>query len=185
MIRASVGRGYRSPNAIAENLDTCSPSSREIEFSEGDPSLPYGLKMESAWNFGGSITQEFDLDFRPGAVTVEFFRTTFENQVVVDLDATPRKALIYNLEGASFANNFQVEATWEVLKRFDVKVAYRHSDVKTDYSAGLLQAPFVPKDRGFLNMAYTTRNQPGGFWMFDAHRSTDRKAANTYHRRQS
>lgn len=167
VIRASAGKGYRSPNVIAENLNLLA-SSREIVINGDNPDLPYGLEMESAWNFGGSVTQEFELDFRPGAVTVEFFRTTFQNQAVVDLDVSPREAVIYNLDGTSYANNYQVEASYEVLKRFDVKLAYRRSDVFTDYTAGKLRAPLVPKDRGFMNLAYTTRTKPGGYWMMDA-----------------
>ena len=57
--------------------------------------------------------------------------------------------------------------SWEVLKRLDLKLAYRRSDVKTDYQEGLLNKPLVAKDRGFANLSYTTRQGDKGYWMFD------------------
>ena len=165
-IRASFGRGYRSPNVIAENISVLA-SSRQIILMGDEPDLPMGLKMESSWNYGVSLFQEFFLDFRPGSVSVEFFRTQFTNQAVVDLDVSPQQALIYNLEGQSYSNNFQIETSWEVLKRIDLKLAYRRSDVKTDYQEGLLNKPLVAKDRGFANLSYTTRQGDKGYWMFD------------------
>ena len=168
-IRASVGKGYRSSNPLAENLNLLA-SSRAILFDDlqKNPDLPYGLKMESAWNTGGSITQNFNLGFRPGSITGEFFYTTFTDQVVVDLDVSPREAHIYNLDGKSYSSSFQIEAAYELAKRLDVKVAYRKTNVKTDYLVGQLQQPLVPTDRGFLNLAYTTRLKPRGSWQFDA-----------------
>ncbi|RLD19559.1 MAG: hypothetical protein DRI69_08130 [Bacteroidetes bacterium] len=67
----------------------------------------------------------------------------------------------------SYSNNFQVEASYELIKRLDLKLAYRLSDVKTDYVDGLLAKPLVAKDRAFANLAYTTRKGSGGYWMFD------------------
>ena len=167
VVRASVGRGYRSPNIIAENLRLLA-SSREIVMNGNEEDLPMGLRMESAWNYGISLFQEFELDYRPGNVSIEFFRTDFVEQAVVDLDVSPQQAVIYNLDGKSYSNNFQVEASYELLKRFDVKLAYRWSDVKTDYQAGLLEKPLVARDRAFANFAYTTRQDDKGYWMFDA-----------------
>lgn len=166
VVRASIGRGYRSPNIIAENLRLLA-SSRQIIMEGNEPDLPMGLRMESAWNYGISLFQEFQLDYRPGNISVEFFRTTFTDQAVVDLDVSPQKAVIYNLDGQSYANNFQVEASYELLKRLDLKLAYRLTDVKTDYKAGLLQKPLVARDRAFANLGYTTRRDAKGYWMFD------------------
>jgi len=166
VVRASFGRGYRSPNVIAENLSLLA-SSRVILVAGDEDDLPLGLQIESAWNYGVSMTHQFSIDYRPGAFSVEFFRTTFTDQVVVDLDLSARQALIHNLNGKSYSNNFQVEASYELIKRMDLKLAYRRSDVKTDYIDGLLAKPLVAKDRAFANLAYTTRHGERGFWMFD------------------
>jgi outer membrane receptor protein involved in Fe transport len=176
VLRASAGRGYRSPNPIAENLSLLA-SSRQI-FIEGDnPGLPLGLEMESAWNMGMSISQSFELDFRPGHITADIFHTTFDEQVVVDVDDIPGHAHLYNLDGKSYSTSLQIEGAWEVFKRFDVKAAWRLLDVKTDHHSGLLQKALTPKHRGFLNLAYTTTRRPSGYWTFDVtvqHISTQR-----------
>lgn len=166
VVRASFGRGFRSPNVIAENLSLLA-SSREILIAGDGSDLPLGLQIESAWNYGVSFTHQFTLDYRQGSVSAEFFRTTFTDQAVVDLDVSPQQAWIYNLSGKSYSNNFQVEASYELVKRLDLKIAYRRSDVKTDYLTGLLEKPLVAKDRAFANLAYTTRQGSGGYWMFD------------------
>src|SRR5690606_141228 len=72
VLRASAGRGYRSPNPIAENLSLLA-SSRQIFIAGDNPDLPLGLEMESAWNMGFSVSQSFDLDFRPGHITADIF----------------------------------------------------------------------------------------------------------------
>ncbi|MDX1476339.1 MAG: TonB-dependent receptor [Saprospiraceae bacterium] len=166
VLRASAGKGYRSANVIAENLSLLA-TSRTLVFSEPDERYPFGLKMESAWNVGGSLSQEFLLDYRPGMIIVDFFRTTFQDQVIVDLDVHPQQAVFRNLTGKSYSNSFQAEVAYELLKRFDIKAAYRLLDVKTDYAAGLLEAPLVARHRGFFNMAYTTSRSRAGHWVFD------------------
>lgn len=166
VLRASVGKGYRSANVIAENLSLLA-TSREIVFQGDNNEYPLGLDIESAWNAGASITQEFLLDYRPGVIVVDFFRTSFQNQVVVDLDVSPQQAIVGNLDGTSYSNSFQAEVAYELFKRFDLKAAYRILDVKTDFAAGQLTKPLVAKQRGFLNLAYTTSRTPAGHWNFD------------------
>lgn len=159
VFRGSVGKGMRQSNPIAENFGWLA-SSRQ--WTIGDPSsegpLPYGgLQMEEAWNFGGSFTQEFTLDYRSGVVSVDFYQTRFLQRAVVDLDNSPQQLLVYNLDGESFANTFQVEAQYELLKRLDFKVAYKLQDAQVTYrQSGLRQQVFTPRDRFFANLSYVS-----------------------------
>lgn len=160
VFRASAGRGRRVSNPVAENLGWLA-SARE--WTIGNPnapegSYPYGdLKMEDAWNFGASITQEFTLDYRSGVVSVDFYRTQFLNRAVVDLDHSPQQLLVYNLDGQSYANTFQAEAQYEVLKRLDLKVAYKWQDAQmTLKDIGLVRQAFTPRDRFFINLSYVS-----------------------------
>jgi outer membrane receptor protein involved in Fe transport len=124
----------------------------------GEEYYPYnGLKMEEAWNFGASFTQEFTLDYRSGVVSVDFYRTQFLNRVITDLDHSPQEVLIYNLEGESYANTFQAEAQYEIMKRLDFKIAYKLQDVQITYrDAGLRRQVFTPRDRFFANLSYVS-----------------------------
>lgn len=162
VIRASAGRGQRTASVIAENQGLLA-SSREFEFVDIEGEGAFGLDAEIAWNFGINLAQDFRLALRNGTVAVDLYRTHFINQVVLDLDADPQKVLIYNLEGQSFSNNVQVQVDYELVRNLDLRIAYRFSDVRTDYTDGLLRKPLVARHRAFANIAYSTQNG----WAFD------------------
>ena len=162
IIRLSGGRGQRTANIISENSGLLA-SSRQFIISGDDSDKPYGLKPEVAWNYGVNFTQHFTFDYRDGIVSLDFYRTDFENQIVVDLDQNPQQAVFYNLDGESYSNSFQAQIDYEVIKRLDVRLAYRWYDVKTTYNNELRAKPLVAENRAFANLAYETRK----YWKFD------------------
>jgi outer membrane receptor for ferrienterochelin and colicins len=154
-IRVSGGKGFRTANIFTEN-STVFASSRQLIVEEK-------LKAEMAWNFGGSIQQKFTFLKNDATFIVDFFRTDFENQVVMDME-TPGELKFYNLDGKSFANSFQADLVLEPIKRFDVRLAYKFYDVETTYNGALKQKPLTPRHRAFLNLAYAL---PYDKWTFD------------------
>jgi outer membrane receptor for ferrienterochelin and colicin len=162
VLRASTGRGQRTAIIISENSGLLA-SSRQITVEGQENNLPYGLKPEIAWNFGINFTQEFTLDYREGFFSFDFYRTNFENQIVVDLDRNPQEAVFYNLDGKSYSNSFQAQVDYELLKRLDVRLAYRFFDVKTTYDGDLRLKPLVSRHRFFVNLAYESRK----YWKVD------------------
>ncbi len=164
-LRFSVGRGKRSANIFTENQKFFA-SSRTIEiFADGGKI--YGLDPEIAWNYGVSYLQGFNLFGKKADVTLDFYRTDFENQVVVDWE-DPSKIRFYNLDGKSFANNFQAEFNYDVLENAQLRLAYKYFDVQTDYRDGRLEKPLTPSHRIFANAsAETTRKENGAMWKFD------------------
>ena len=155
VFRASVGKGMRTAIPIAENLGWLA-SSRQWKFdTDMQTDKPYGLNMESAWNAGASFTQEFTIDYRSGLLALDFFHTRFTDRTIIDLDRSPQELWIYNLDGKSFANTFQAEVQYELLKRLDLKVAYKLQDSKIHYmDAGLRKQIFTPSSRFFANVSY-------------------------------
>jgi len=165
-LRASVGRGKRSANIFTENQSLFS-TSRSIEIFDAGGSI-YGLDPEIAWNYGISFLQGFDILGRKADVTLDYYRTDFKNQVVVDWE-NRKEIRFYNLEGDSYANSFQIEFNYNVAKGLDLRTAYKFYDVKTDYISGTLEKPLTPKHRLFLNGSYeTTRKSNDAQWKFDA-----------------
>ncbi|MBN1183178.1 MAG: TonB-dependent receptor [Bacteroidales bacterium] len=162
VFRASAGRGQRTANIFSENNGLFASSRQFIVHSDGN-NKPYGLKPEVAWNYGINLTQNFKLDYREGSISFDFYRTDFENQVVIDLDQDPQQVHFYNLEGKSYSKSFQAQVDYELIKRLDVRLAYRWYDVKTTYHGELLEKPLVARHRAFINLAYTTRK----YWNFD------------------
>ena len=111
---------------------------------------------------GGSIYQEFNMKNSPATLTVDFYRTWFENQLVVDRENDQIRFV--NLEDQSVSNSFQAEVSIEPLKRFVLRGAYKYLDVRSLFGDSLQAKVMIPKHRGFLNVAYTTRNKR---WDYD------------------
>lgn len=163
--RFSFGRGKRSANIFAENQSIFSTArSFNIVNSGGEI---YGLDPEIAWNYGVSFLQGFNLFGRKADVTLDYYRTDFKNQVVVDYE-NPRQISFYNLDGESYANSFQLEFNYNLFERFDLRTAYKIYDVKTGYTSGKLEKPLTPKHRLFANASFETKlKEKGSHWKFD------------------
>ena len=165
-LRASIGRGKRSANIFAENQNIFA-TSRSISILNSNGNI-YGLDPEIAWNYGVSYLQGFNLFGRKADITFDFYKTDFKNEVVVDWE-NPNEVNFYNLEGASFANSFQVELNYNVFERFDFRTAYKFYDVQTDYRSGRLSKPLIPTHRFFANASYETQVtvDQSSQWKFD------------------
>ena len=167
--RLSAGRGKRAANVIAENQQLLA-SSRQLHIIGGDGGKLYGLNPEIAWNYGASFLQAFKIWGKNAELSVDFYRTHFDNQVVVDLDHSPQQALFYNLDGKSFANSLQAEVSITPAKGLDFKAAYKYYDVQTQFTKGQLEKTLTPKHRWFANIAYETADtheNNHSQWKFD------------------
>ena len=167
--RLSAGRGKRAANVIAENQQLLA-SSRQLHIIGGDGGKLYGLNPEIAWNYGASFLQAFKIWGKNAELSVDLYRTHFDNQVVVDLDHSPQQALFYNLDGKSFANSLQAEVSITPVKGLDFKAAYKYYDVQTQFTKGQLEKTLTPKHRWFANIAYETADtheNNHSQWKFD------------------
>ncbi len=166
VLRFSAGRGKRSANVFAENQQLLA-SSRTFDFLDTNGKF-YGLNPEIAWNYGLSFMQGFFLFGKSADVGFDFYRTDFQNQVVVDVLQSPQQVLFYNLKGKSYANSMQVEFNIELQKHFNLRTAYKFYDIQTDYLSGTFQRPLQAKHRFFGNLGYETPIlDKGKQWKFD------------------
>ena len=166
-IRLTGGRALRVSNFLSDNISLLA-SNREI-------SIANNLLPEVAWNYGVNLTHCFYLNDREGTFNIDFYRTDFENQIVVDIE--DQGILTFtNLSDipnySSFSNAIQFDFSYELFNRFDVKLAYKINNSKTSYLGGptydfssLLETPLLPKDRALINLAYSNRDAD---WLFDA-----------------
>ncbi|WP_205502035.1 TonB-dependent receptor [Rufibacter psychrotolerans] len=148
ILRLAAGKGFRVANPIAENVASLI-SNRAFFFQNN-------LQPEKAWNLGGSFTQYFEVGERKGAFITDYYYTTFQNQVVPDMYSSPYQVVFTNLNGRSFSKSFQAELQYELTSMLDVKAAYKYFDVRTTYNGQLLQRPFIPNHRAFLNLGFAT-----------------------------
>jgi len=126
------------------------------------------LNPEIAWNYGISFTQKFKLFGKKVDVTLDFYRTDFQNQAVVDVMQSPQQVLFYDLKGNSYANSLQVDFNLELIKHLNLRTAYKYYDISTDYLSGSYQRPLQAKHRVFGNLEFETHiKEKGQQWKFD------------------
>jgi outer membrane receptor for ferrienterochelin and colicins len=155
-LRLTAGKGWRVPNFMIDNISLLATSRQWVAPTE---TLP-----EISWNFGGSLVQTFKLFGNPASVVLDYYHTLFERQLIVDRDENVNQIIFKNMKGKSFSNSVQLEFAFEPVKRFDIRMAYKFLDVRANYGGSLQQKVMVPKHRGFVNLAYRTRNKK---WEFD------------------
>ena len=163
-LRFSAGQGRKVANIFAEN-QTVFATNRAVQIQANGGSI-YGLRPERAWNYGMSYQQGFSLWSKQGDITIDFYRTEFQDQVVVDWE-TERYIRFYNLEGKSFANSFQLEIDYAPFTNTAFRFAYKNYRVKTDYTDGLKQRPLQPQNRFFANGEYNNVDASGKGWRAD------------------
>ena len=165
-LRGSVGMGYRSPNLLSDHASVL-PSSRQI-IIENDV-----LNQERAVNAGASTTFYIPIVGRELQITADYYYTHFLECMVVDMDSDPYSVIFSNLteegvEGGkkprSYAGNFQVEASMEVLKGWTMTLAYRMSDVKSTINGELREKPLTNRYKALITTSYMT---PLKHWQFD------------------
>ncbi len=166
VLKFSAGRGKRAANIFAENQNLFA-SSRTFSVLDTSGKI-YGLNPEIAWNYGMSFTQNFLILGKSGDITVDFYKTDFQNQAVVDLMNSPQQVLFYDLKGKSFANSLQIDFNLEIIKHLNLRSAYKYFDISTDYLSGSYQRPLQAKHRFFGNLEFETHiKEKGQQWKFD------------------
>ncbi len=166
VLRFSAGRGKRAANIFAENQNLFA-SSRTFSVLDTSGKI-YGLDPEIAWNYGMSFTQSFLVLGKSADISIDFYKTDFQNQAVVDVLNSPQQVLFYDLKGKSFANSLQIDFNLEIIKHLNLRTAYKYYDILTDYLSGSYQRPLRAKHRFFANLEFETHiKDKGQQWKFD------------------
>ena len=155
-LRISAGKGYRSVHALAENNNLLA-SGRTLVIDD--------LKQEQAWNTGLSSSFYIPLFGKTLKLNAEYYHTHFNEQAVIDYDSNPTEIRITNLDGKSYSNTFQIDASYPVVKGLELTAAWRWNDVKSTYGGKLMEKPLTNRYKGLVTASYKT---PLGIWQFDA-----------------
>ncbi len=157
IFRALAGRGYRSSTIIPDNLGILS-TGRKIE-------IPDNLDIEDAWTYGANLTGYMPVGFSDASLSFDFFRTDFNRQVIVDQEFDLSKISVYNLDGRSFTNTYQVDLNLEPIERLTILTTFRYTDAKVTLKGqGLVEKPLTSRYKGVFNVQYATRMNK---WTFD------------------
>ncbi|MDR1182667.1 MAG: TonB-dependent receptor [Bacteroidales bacterium] len=155
-LRATAGKGYRSPNIYIENTALMT-SSRSFVISEK-------IKAEEAWNMGISFTQTFKMKTKECSFIVDYFYTDFVNQVIVDIDRDIRHVYFYNLNGKSYSHSAQAELIFYPVRSLEITAAYRYNNIKETINGELRDKPLASQHKAILNLSYATRYER---WKFN------------------
>lgn len=161
-LRASAGKGYRSPHLFADNLS--------LLMSDRDFVYNGVVKMEEAYNAGASMVYQFNMPGGKATLAVDYFYTHFVQQMIVDLD-NPREVHYYSLNGGyngfgnrSRSHSAQVELTLKPLQRFEILLAYRYNDVRYEKKGVLVRKELMSPHKALINLNYST---PYDKWKFN------------------
>ncbi|MEZ5047913.1 MAG: TonB-dependent receptor [Chitinophagaceae bacterium] len=156
-LRASIGKSYRTASIFAENIGYFS-TNRNLQIESVYAHGAYGLKNEEAINAGINATYKFKLNYRNGIFNADYYYTYFIQQVVADWENT-NQLRFYNIAKNSNAHSFQCQIDYELIRKFDIRLAYRMNKVHVAYQSGKKQNPLNALHRYFSTLSYTTRSK--------------------------
>lgn len=151
IVRLSLSKGFRSANIIAENYSILA-TNRTFE-------IETPLNLEEAWTAGLNFTYNFDFLADRATIAFDAFRTSFQNQIVMDVEADYNKVYFFNLDGPSYSNSIVTTFSFKPVKQLEAKVAYKFTDVKMTFLDGLRERPLVARHRGLVTLGYETLNK--------------------------
>lgn len=157
-LRASAGKGYRSPHALAENVSLLASGKTFIASDR--------IRQEEAWNTGLSASFRLPIAGKELEVNMDYYYTDFRNQLIVNPDGAkgPNTFAFENLAGKSRTHAAQIDATYPFFAGFTATGAFRYTDARTTYDGRLRMRPLTSRYKGLLTMSYHT---PLELWHFD------------------
>ena len=160
VIRANGGRGLRYSTPLVDNIGVFSTGKAFV--GAFDQHI-----LEDAWTFGGNLT--YYLPFGASSNTylsIDYFRTQFAQQMVVDYEYAPNQIRFYALNGnRSYTDNFQLDFSVDPIERFNITATFRYTNARIELDGkGLVEKPMTSSFKGVLNLQYATNLNK---WIFD------------------
>ena len=146
VIRANIGTGWRTVNLFSENIGLL-VSSRDIVIADD-------LAPEEAINYGVNFTHKMAGKSLSGVLSLDYYRTDFQNQIFPDYDTDSQKAFIQNFREESVSNGYQAEIALKFRERFDWKIGYTYLDVYRRINGDKQQLPFNSRHKILSNFSF-------------------------------
>ena len=175
-MRASVGKGHRFVNPLAENSFLLG-SGRNILYAYEGQNISMSpnfvllsnyfpdVFLEEAWNSGMSLQLNIPLFKRTLQLNAEYYYTHFTSQVVADYDQDSKHIYLVESHGKNRNHCFQIDATYPIVSGLELTAAYRRNIARSTYGGLLRDKPLQSKYKALIAASYKT---PLGLWQFDA-----------------
>jgi hypothetical protein len=161
VFRFNGGRGLRAAMPLADNIGVFSTGKRW----SGDYRSHL---LEDAWIYGSNATLYLNIGADPenSYFSLDFFRTRFNQQLIVDYEYLADAVCFYASNGSpAYTNTFQADFAVEPVERFTVNITARYTDAKVQLAKpGLVERAMTPRFKGVLNLQYKTNLSK---WIFD------------------
>ena len=161
VIRANGGRGLRYSTPLVDNIGVFSTGKQFVgDFNEHI--------LEDAWTFGGNITYYFPFGASSNTyLSFDFFRTQFDQQMVIDYEFGRNQIHFYALDGRqSYTDNFQLDFSIDPVERFNITATFRYTNALQQMKGSEMpvEKPMTSRFKGVLNLQYATNLNK---WIFD------------------
>ena len=161
VIRLNGGRGVRAAMPLTDNIGV---------FSTGK--LWNGIYdrhlLEDAWTWGGNVTFYLPVGADPenSYFSLDFFRTSFNQQLIVDYEHLKDGIDFYASDGTpSYTNTFQADFAIEPVERLTLNLTARYTRAMVELAGkGLVERPMTSRFKGVANLQYKTNLSK---WIFD------------------
>lgn len=157
--RLNIGRGFKTPYVISENIG--------MLINNTDIIVDQALDMESAWNMGVNFTKELKISGRTVSIIADVYHSLFENKIVMDLEQNSKEIHFYNQYGTTTSTYALLMANLQVNDRLRLKGAYKYNHYEIGFRSGNRIPPLFAKNRGLITVEYEF---PKSNW--DIHLST-------------
>ncbi len=168
VLRGSAGLGYRRASIFTDNIWMLATGRKALVKDLNDD-------IETALTAGGSLTQYIKWGgYSDATISFDYFRTQLFNTVLADqelgvIGGTPEDEIwIYNTDGRSFTDTYQVDFQWTPVKGLDLFATYRYTNAKVtverDGVSHLVERPLTSRYKTLLNVQYATAYRR---WVFD------------------
>ena len=163
VLRASAGRGFRSPEPLTDNIGALA-SSRALHIGN-----IADAGMDDAWNWGGNVSFYIPVwSGRDMVVSFDYFNTRFRRQTIVDTERDPNNVYYYQVLNGSYAEVWQADVSLTLVEGLDLFCAFRYNDTRITLTDGAteyrVEKPLTASYRGLMNLSYATRFRK---WVFD------------------
>ena len=163
-LKGSFGTGRKIANIFAENQVIFLNNRKNLNKNFSDKL--YGLSPEKATNLGFSLDHKVFLFGGQGNIIFDFYKTTFDNRVIIDFETFGEFNFYNSSFGKSKSDNYQLEFLFSK-NNWNITAAYKKYDVSSYYKSGLKEKPLQPRNIIFFNYGIESNKINDKNWKFN------------------